>query len=66
MPYASLIVKYATDLAELQTGVKRATTIVERELKGLQRTAQNFQSAFQAVLLGTGAVTAARALIGAA
>jgi hypothetical protein len=63
MPYGSLIIKFAADLAEFQRDVKRSTTLVERELKGLQRTAGNFARAFQAALIGTGAVTAVRAII---
>jgi len=66
MPYGSLVIKFAADLAEFQKDVRRSTTIVQRELGSLQRTASGFVRAFQAVLVGTGAVAATQALVKAA
>lgn len=54
MPYGSLIIKFAADMAEFQKDVKRSTTLIEREFRSMQKSARAFQSIFQAVLIGAG------------
>lgn len=54
MPYGSLIIKFAADMAEFQKDVKRTTTLIEREFRSMNKAARSFQSLFQAVLIGAG------------
>lgn len=54
MPYGSLVIKLAADLAEFQKDMGRAVTTIERQFKQLTKSATSFQSLFQAALIAGG------------